>query len=73
VDKRRLIWEQEKREGERLHAKQRCRWEDCTEVDLQGVGWDGMYWIDLADDGKEWRAVVNTAMKLQVHKTREVS
>jgi hypothetical protein len=73
VDKRRFILEQEKRVGERPGAKERCRCEDCDKVDLQGIGWEGMDWIDLAEDGKEWRAVVNTAVNLQVHKTREVS
>jgi hypothetical protein len=73
ADRRRLIWGQEEREGERLHAKHRCSCEGCVIVDLQGGGWERMDWIDLAEDGKEWRAVVNTAMNLQVHKTREVS
>jgi hypothetical protein len=53
MDKRRLIWEQEKREGERPRAKRRCSCEDCVTVDLQGVGWEGTNWIDLAEDGKE--------------------
>ena len=29
--------------------------------------WDGgMGWIDLAEDGERWRAVVNAAMNLRV-------
>ena len=73
MDKRRIIWEQEKREAERPLAKHRCSCEDCIEVDLQGLGLESIDGIDLAEDGKEWRTVVNTVMNLQVHKTREVS
>jgi hypothetical protein len=28
--------------------------------------WDGRDWIDLAQDRNQWRALVNTAMKLLV-------
>jgi hypothetical protein len=31
-----------------------------------GMGWDGMDWIDLAQDMDQWRALVNTMMDLQV-------
>jgi hypothetical protein len=30
------------------------------------TGWDGMDWIDLAEDRDKWRALVNTAMNLRV-------
>jgi hypothetical protein len=32
-----------------------------------GIGWDGMDWIDLAEDRDQWRALVNTVMNLRVH------
>jgi hypothetical protein len=35
-------------------------------MDLREIGWDGMDWIDLAQDRDRWRAFVKTAMKLQV-------
>jgi hypothetical protein len=35
-------------------------------VDLTGIGWDGMDWIDLAQDRDQWRALVNTVMNLRV-------
>jgi hypothetical protein len=35
-------------------------------IDLRRIGWDGMDWIDLAQDGDQWRALVNTVMKLRV-------
>jgi hypothetical protein len=33
---------------------------------LREKGWGGMDWIDLAQDGDKWRAIVNTAMNLRV-------
>jgi hypothetical protein len=35
-------------------------------MDLREVGWEGMNWIDLAQDRDQWRALVNTVMNLQV-------
>jgi hypothetical protein len=29
-------------------------------------GWDGVDWIDLAQDRDQWRALVNTVMNLRV-------
>jgi hypothetical protein len=28
-------------------------------MDLREIGWDGMDWIDLAEDRDQWRAFVN--------------
>jgi hypothetical protein len=33
---------------------------------LREIGWDGMDWIDLAQDREQWRALMNTVMSLQV-------
>jgi hypothetical protein len=30
------------------------------------IGWDGMDWINLAQDREQWRALVNTVMNLRV-------
>ncbi|PNF22799.1 hypothetical protein B7P43_G02532 [Cryptotermes secundus] len=30
------------------------------------IGWDGMDWLDLAQDREQWRALVNTVMNLRV-------
>jgi hypothetical protein len=35
-------------------------------MDIREIEWDGMDWIDLAQDMDKWRALVNTAMNLQV-------
>jgi hypothetical protein len=39
---------------------------DNTIIDLTEIGWDGMYWIDVAQDRDQWRAIVNTIMNLWV-------
>jgi hypothetical protein len=35
-------------------------------VNLREIGWDGMDWIDLAQDRDRWRALVNTVMNIRV-------
>jgi hypothetical protein len=35
-------------------------------MDLREIGWDGMDWIELAQDRDQWRALVNTVMNLRV-------
>jgi hypothetical protein len=39
---------------------------DNIEMDLRGIGWGGMGWIDLAQNRDQWRALVNTEINLQV-------
>jgi hypothetical protein len=31
-------------------------------VDIREIGWDGMDWIDLAQDRDQWRAFANMVM-----------
>jgi hypothetical protein len=38
---------------------------DNIKMDLRLL-WGGMDWIDLAEDGDQWRALVNTVMNLRV-------
>jgi hypothetical protein len=47
-------------------GRQRRRWVDNIKMDLRAIGWDGMDWIDLAEDTDQWRALVNTVMNLRV-------
>jgi hypothetical protein len=35
-------------------------------MDLREIGWNGMDWIDLAQDRDRWRAHVKAVMNLQV-------
>jgi transposase len=53
-------------EGKRPLGRPRRRWVDYIKMDLREIGSDGMDWIDLAQDGDQWRALVNTVMKLWV-------
>jgi hypothetical protein len=40
---------------------------DNIKIDLRDrMGWDGMDWIDLAQDRDQSRALMNTMMKLRV-------
>jgi hypothetical protein len=55
-----------KPEGKRPLGRLRRRWVENIKIDLREIGWDGMDWIDLAQDRYKWRALVNTVMKLRV-------
>jgi hypothetical protein len=35
-------------------------------MDLREIEWDGVDWVDLAQDRDHWRALVNTVMNLRV-------
>jgi hypothetical protein len=35
-------------------------------MDLREMGWDGMDWINLAQDRDQWRAPANMVMNFQV-------
>jgi hypothetical protein len=55
-----------KPEGKRPLGIPRRRWVDNIKIDLREIGWVGMDWMDLAQDRDQWRALVNTVMKLRV-------
>jgi hypothetical protein len=55
-----------KPEGKRPLGRPRRRRVDNIRMDLGEVGWDDVDWIDLAQDRKRWRALVNWALNLRV-------
>ena len=50
-------------EGRRPLGRPRRRWEDNIKMDLQEVGCDGMYCIDLAQDRERWRVLNNVLLE----------
>jgi hypothetical protein len=49
--------------------KERDHWEDKDVggwTILKWIGWDGMDWIDLAQDRSQWSVLMNTVLSLRV-------
>jgi hypothetical protein len=55
-----------KPEGKRPLGRPRCKWEGNIKMDLREIGSRSMDWIHLAQDREQWRALMNTVMKLRV-------
>jgi hypothetical protein len=55
-----------KPEGKRSLGRPRCRWKDNIKMDLQKVGGGRGDWMELAQDGDGWRALVSTVKNFQV-------
>jgi hypothetical protein len=55
-----------KPEGKGILGTPRRRWVDSIKMDLRAIEWECMDWIDLDQDGDQWRALVNTVMNLRV-------
>jgi hypothetical protein len=53
-------------EGKRPLGRPRRRWVENIKMDLREIGWDGIDWIDLAQDRDQWRALVNAVMNRRV-------
>jgi hypothetical protein len=70
INSRRMRWGGNilvrKPEGKRPLGRRRRRWVGNIKIDLREIGWDGMDWIDLAQDRDQWRALVNKVMNLRV-------
>jgi hypothetical protein len=58
------IWVR-KPEGKRPLGRPRHRWVDNIKIDLREIGWDGIDWIDLAEDKDQCIALVNMVMNLR--------
>jgi hypothetical protein len=37
---------------------------DNIKIDVKEIGWDGMDWMDLAQDRDPWRPLLKTVMNL---------
>jgi hypothetical protein len=55
-----------KPEGKRPLGRPKRRWVANIKMDLREIGWDGVAWIDMAQDMDQWRALVNTVLNLRV-------
>ena len=55
-----------KPEGKRPLGRRRRRWEDNIKMDLQEVVRDFGDWVELAEDGDRWRALVSRVMNFRV-------
>jgi hypothetical protein len=53
-------------EGKRPLGRPRHRWVDNIKMDLREIRWDGIDWIDLAQNGDQWRAFVSTVRNIRV-------
>jgi hypothetical protein len=53
-------------DGKRPLGRPRRRRAKNIKIDLRELGWDGMDWIDLAQNMDQWRALVNTVMNLRL-------
>jgi hypothetical protein len=55
-----------KTEDKRPLGKPRRRWENNNGMDLSETGWEVMNWMHLAQDGDQWRSLLNTVMNIPV-------
>jgi hypothetical protein len=53
-------------EGKRPLGRPRRRWVDNIKIDLRVIGWDGVDWIDMAQDRDQWKALVYTVLNRRV-------
>jgi hypothetical protein len=54
-----------KPEGKRPLGRPRRRWVDNIKMDLTETQWNGVDWIDMAQDRDQWRVLVNTVINLR--------
>jgi hypothetical protein len=55
-------------EGKRPLGRPRRRRSDNIKINLRETGWDGIDWLDLAQDRDQWRPLLNTVMNFRVPK-----
>jgi hypothetical protein len=52
--------------GNRPPGRPSQRWVDNINMDLGEIGWGGVYWIGLAQDRDQCRALVNALTNIRV-------
>jgi hypothetical protein len=50
-------------EGNSPLERPRRRGEDNIKIDIQYIGWEGMYWIHMVKDGYGWQALYKCGNK----------
>jgi hypothetical protein len=55
-----------KPEGKKPIRKPRRAWVDNIKSDLREIVWDGVDWMDMAQDRDQWLVLVNTMMMISV-------
>jgi hypothetical protein len=56
-----------KSEGKRVCLGGILRWEDSINSNLREVEYEGVDWINLAQERNQWQALVNTVMKSNLY------
>jgi hypothetical protein len=52
--------------GKRSLGRPRRKWEDSIKMDLREIGWDGVDWIDMAQDRDQWMVLMNAVLNFRV-------
>jgi hypothetical protein len=55
-----------KPEGKRPLGRPTHRWMGNIKIHLTEIEWDGMDWVDLAQDRDQWGTLVNTVMNFLI-------
>jgi hypothetical protein len=50
-----------KPEGKRPLGRPRCRWVDNIKIDLREIRWDGLDWINLAQDRDRFHKMLGSS------------
>jgi len=53
-------------EGKKQLRRPRHRREDNIRMGLREIGWEGVGWTHLAQEGDQWWVLVNTVMNLRI-------
>jgi hypothetical protein len=50
----------------RDHLEGLSRWEDNTGMDIREIGWEGVDWMHMAQEGDQWQAIMEMVVNLWV-------